>query len=203
MIDMLCEPVNLILDSVGIYVRYHENSAQTVQQYKYQSSVVDIPQLNLTLASGSLHQLKGLSPLSDLSALTIAISGSVVIIVLMSVSIATGTQTRLVQYKQLVMYSRIPYLNNSLSSWAIYRSDLRRLLYYTGVCSGMPLSVPLQRRDINKTLSSTLKVVLRQVRVPIPQSKILQREYRKRKLAVPFSFWSVFILTKCCDYVTI
>ena len=29
----------------------------------------------------------------------------------------------------------------------------------------------------------------------IPQSKILQREYRKRELAVLFSFWSVFIPT--------
>ena len=28
-----------------------------------------------------------------------------------------------------------------------------------------------QRRDVNETLSSTLEVVLRQVRVPIPQSK--------------------------------
>ena len=56
-----------------------------------------------------------------------------------------------------------------------------------------------QRRDINKTLSSILEVVLRQVRVPIPQSKILQREYKKRELAVPFSFWSVFILTRYCD----
>jgi len=45
-----------------------------------------------------------------------------------------------------------------------------------------------QRRDVNKTLSSTLEIVLRQVRVPIPQSKILQREYRKRELAIPFSF---------------
>jgi len=59
-----------------------------------------------------------------------------------------------------------------------------------------------RRRDVNETLSSTLEVVLRQVRVPIPQSRILQREYRKRELAVPFSFWSVFILTKFCDYVT-
>jgi len=55
------------------------------------------------------------------------------------------------------------------------------------------------RRDVNETLSSTLEVVLRQVRVLIPQSKILQREYRKRELAVPFSFWSVFILTRYCD----
>jgi len=54
----------------------------------------------------------------------------------------------------------------------------------------------------NKTLSSTLEIVLRQVRVPIPQSRILQREYRKRELAIPFSFWSVFILTRYCDYVT-
>ena len=52
-----------------------------------------------------------------------------------------------------------------------------------------------QRRDVNKTLSSTLEVILRQVRVLIPQSKILQEEYRKRELAIPFSFWSVFILT--------
>ena len=41
------------------------------------------------------------------------------------------------------------------------------------------------RRDVNKTLSSTLEAVLRQVRVPIPQSKILQRKYRKRELVVP------------------
>ena len=59
-----------------------------------------------------------------------------------------------------------------------------------------------QRRDVNETLSSTLEIVLRQIRVPIPQSRILQREYRKRELAVPFSFWSVFILTRYCDYVT-
>jgi len=58
------------------------------------------------------------------------------------------------------------------------------------------------RKDVNETLSSTLEIVLRQVRVPIPQSKILQREYRKRELAIPFSFWSVFILTRYCDYIT-
>ena len=51
-----------------------------------------------------------------------------------------------------------------------------------------------QRRDVDKTLSSTLEVVLKQVRVLIPQSKILQREYRKRELTILFSFWSVFIL---------
>jgi len=58
------------------------------------------------------------------------------------------------------------------------------------------------KRDVDETLSSTLEIVLRQIRAPIPQSKILQREYRKRELAVPFSFWSVFILTRCNDYVT-
>ena len=41
-----------------------------------------------------------------------------------------------------------------------------------------------QRIDVNETLSSILEIVLRQVRVPISQSKILQREYRKRELAV-------------------
>jgi len=28
-------------------------------------------------------------------------------------------------------------------------------------------------------------------------------EYRKRELAVPFTFWAIFILTRYCDYVTI
>ena len=41
-----------------------------------------------------------------------------------------------------------------------------------------------QRKDVNKTLSSTLEVVLKQVRVLIAQSKILQREYKKRELVV-------------------
>ena len=59
-----------------------------------------------------------------------------------------------------------------------------------------------QRRDNSETLSSTLEIVLRQVRVPIPQSKILQREYRKRELAIPFSFWSVFVLTRDVTIVT-
>ena len=58
------------------------------------------------------------------------------------------------------------------------------------------------RRDVNETLSSTLEIVLRQVRVPIPQSKILQKEYKKKELAIPFSFWSVFILTRYYDYIT-
>jgi len=34
-------------------------------------------------------------------------------------------------------------------------------------------------RDVNETLSSTLEVVLKQIRALIPQSKILQRKYRK------------------------
>ena len=59
-----------------------------------------------------------------------------------------------------------------------------------------------RRRDVIETLSSTLEIVLRQVRAPIPQSKILQREYRKRELVVPFSFWSVFILTRDVTIVT-
>jgi len=56
--------------------------------------------------------------------------------------------------------------------------------------------------DSNKTLSSTLEVVLRQIRVPIPQSKNYREEYRKKKLVVSFSFWSVFILTKYITVVT-
>ena len=43
------------------------------------------------------------------------------------------------------MYGRIPYLNISLSSWAIHCSNLRYLRYYSQVCSGTPLSAPLQR----------------------------------------------------------
>ena len=74
----------------------------------------------------------------------IVLLGSVVISVLICVPVATGAQTRLVQYKQLVMYDKVPYLNISLISWAIQRSDLRRLLYYIQVCSGMPPSAPLQ-----------------------------------------------------------
>ena len=60
-----------------------------------------------------------------------------------------------------------------------------------------------RRRDVIKTLSSTPEIVLRQVGVLIPQSKILQREYRKRELAIPFSLWSVFILTRDVTIVTI
>jgi len=59
-----------------------------------------------------------------------------------------------------------------------------------------------QKRDINETLSSSLEVVQRQVKVLILQSKILQREYRKRELAVLFSFWSVFILTRSVTIIT-
>jgi len=45
------------------------------------------------------------------------------------------------------MYGRIPYLNNSLSSWAIHRFDLRRLPYYIAVWLGASLSVPLTGVD--------------------------------------------------------
>ena len=41
------------------------------------------------------------------------------------------------------MYGRIPYLNISLISWAIHRSNLRYFLYYSQACSGTPLSAPL------------------------------------------------------------
>ena len=41
------------------------------------------------------------------------------------------------------MYGRISYLNNSLSSWAIHRSNLRRLPYYIAVWLGASPSVPL------------------------------------------------------------
>jgi len=41
------------------------------------------------------------------------------------------------------MYGRIPYLNNSLSSWATHCSNLRRLPYYTAVWLGTSPSVPL------------------------------------------------------------
>jgi len=59
------------------------------------------------------------------------------------------------------------------------------------------------RRDINKTLSSTLEVVLRQIRVLVPQSKREYREeHRKEELAILFSFWSVFILTRSVTIVT-
>jgi len=64
-----------------------------------------------------------------------------------------------------------------------------------------------RRRDVNETLSSTLEVVLRQSEYQFLRVRILQREYRKRELAVPFSFWSVFILTRdvtnCYNVVTL
>ena len=53
------------------------------------------------------------------------------------------------------------------------------------------------RRDVNKTLSSILEVVLRQVRVLVPQSRDLQ----KRELAIPFSFWSVFVTNFIWPYL--
>ena len=75
----------------------------------------------------------------------IALLDSVVISVLICVPVATSAQTKLVQYKQLVIYSRIPYLNISLIFWAIHRSNLRRLIYYSRVCSGTPPSAPLHK----------------------------------------------------------
>jgi len=42
------------------------------------------------------------------------------------------------------------------------------------------------------------KAIQRQERVPIPQSKDYREEYKKRELAILFSFWSVFILTRYC-----
>ena len=52
--------------------------------------------------------------------------------------------------------------------------------------------VILERIDVNETLSSTLKAILRQGRVPIPQNKILQGKYRKRELAVPSSMVCIY-----------
>ena len=46
------------------------------------------------------------------------------------------------------MYSRIPYLNNDWSSWAIHRFFLRRLLYYTAVWLGASPSVPFTAVDV-------------------------------------------------------
>ena len=86
----------------------------------------------------------------------IALLGSVVISILICVPIATGAQTKLVQYKQLVMYSRIPYLNIRLISWAIHQSNLRRLLYYSQACSGIPLSAPLQLYGLCTTFPHSL-----------------------------------------------
>ena len=42
------------------------------------------------------------------------------------------------------------------------------------------------------------KAIQRQERALIPQSKDYRKEYRKRELAIPFSFQSVFILTRYC-----
>ena len=45
-----------------------------------------------------------------------------------------------------------------------------------------------QRRDVNKTLSSTLEVVLRQVRVPIPQSKDFTKGIQKERTCCSLLF---------------
>jgi len=47
------------------------------------------------------------------------------------------------------MYGKIPYFNNSLSSWAIHRFNLRRLPYYTAVGLGASPSVPLTFFSVN------------------------------------------------------
>ena len=57
----------------------------------------------------------------------VALLGMVVISVLICVPLVTGTWTRLVQYIQLVVYGRIPYLNIDWNSWAIYCSFLSLL----------------------------------------------------------------------------
>ena len=54
----------------------------------------------------------------------IALLGMVVISVLVYVSIVTSVWTKLVQYIQLVMYGKIPYLNINWNFWAIHRSFL-------------------------------------------------------------------------------
>jgi len=61
----------------------------------------------------------------------------------------------------------------------------------------------ISKERYDETLSNTFKIALRQIKVPIPQSKILQKEYRKRELAIPFFFWSVFILTRYIIVITI
>jgi len=44
------------------------------------------------------------------------------------------------------------------------------------------------RRDVNEILSSTLEVVLGQVRVPIPQSKDFTKEIQKERTYCSFLF---------------
>ena len=65
------------------------------------------------------------------------------------------------------MYGRIPYLNNSLSSWATYCSNLRRLLYYTAVWLGTSPSVPL-----TNATASILKI--KEAFPALPNKKILE-----------------------------
>jgi len=63
----------------------------------------------------------------------------------------------------------------------------------------------LELNSLNMSNSSTKETIINELEecfLLIPQSRILQREYRKKELAISFSFWSVFILTRYCDYVT-
>jgi len=42
-----------------------------------------------------------------------------------------------------------------------------------------------QRKDVNETLSSTLEIVLRQVRILIPQSRIYKGNTERKNLLFP------------------
>ena len=60
------------------------------------------------------------------------------------------------------------------------------------------------RRDINKTLSSTLQDCSKTKKsTDFSEIRIYRKEYKKRKLAIFFSFWSVFILTRYYNNVII
>ena len=53
-----------------------------------------------------------------------------------------------------------------------------------------------QRRDVNETLSSTLEVVLRQIRVPIPQNKEFTKGIQKERTCRSLLFLVCIILTR-------
>jgi len=55
------------------------------------------------------------------------------------------------------------------------------------------------RRDINETLSSTLEVVLRQVRVPIPQSKVFTRGIQKERTCRSLLFLVCIYPNQVCN----
>ena len=62
--------------------------------------------------------------------------------------------------KQLVMYGRIPYLNNSLSSWAIHRSNLRHLpaLLYCSVTGCLTKRVPYNTWELANNLYVGIRI---------------------------------------------